>query len=545
MPHETKMKGDTYVGKKQLTIFISIISIFIIIGCSNSSSTSSTAANNENNTTSDTSTISEEDKYGGHVVIREVGQPTSYGWGPEMSPPTNMLPAASPAMETLGRFNPDGTIGPWLAKDWDLDPDNKQITVYLEKGVKFHDGTDFNAEAVKYNLDLYIEEKRPLSVHLERVEVVDEHTFILHLSEWSSALLSDLFWIYPMMSPTAAKELGPDGLRFNPVGTGPFVFDSMQNDVYVKYVRNENYWKEGLPYLDSIEIRYIPDNNTALNSFLAKEIDVAIKMPGDIIADYEGTADFEIVEPATTVGLVGEGFVSNSLDPNSPFHDVRVRKAVTYAIDKNAIAESLFRGYVTPIHQFALPGEPNYNPDIEKFDYNPEKAKELLAEAGYPNGFKTTITGIATESIVMQAIQGYLAEVGIEADVNVVDQARWVSMFQEEGWDGLIQKRETAQAEIGSMLNPHYGPNATGWGMFTQRPEELYQLLEAFDLEVDQEKRAEIAREIQRVFHEEHHIATVLYYVTTPYIKHKHVQDDGFFTTRGHFFTPEKMWVLK
>lgn len=529
-----------------MAVFITLT--VVLFGCSDGGSEPASQNKTADETEGDEETeqqVKEEDKYGGKVTIRFPLTPTSLGHLPDLVPPTAVLPIVQPALETLGRYNPDGTIGPWLATDWELKPEENKIIVHLQEGVKFHDGTDFNAEAVKWVFDMAIEAKRPLSTTVESVEVVDTHTVQFNLSTWTTGILEDLFWIYPIASPTAYEKLGKDGVMYHPVGTGPFVFDSYEPDQYVRYVRNENYWQEGLPYLDELEIRLISDDNTALNAFLGGEIDVAIQLPGDIVDQYRDTTEFDVVPVETTVGLEIRGLVGSSLDENSPFSHVNVRKAVSYAINREEIAQSLFKGFVTPTNQYALEGTPNYVPDLEAFEYNPEKAKQLLAEAGYPNGFKTKLIGQPTETLLLQAVQGYLADVGIEAEVEVYERARYLSIIMNEGWEGLVTYVPTSQNELGSLLRPHYGRDGTAWGPFTIRPEDMLDLIDQFDQETDPEKRVELAHELQRVIFEKYHLVNVLYVQKIPYLKHKHVKDPGFYTTRAAMFTPEKMWVEK
>lgn len=534
----------------KLAIILGLIVAVILAGCSAEESSSNSQlpqeeAEEQTQGEETRSAVSEDEKYGGKVTIRFPYQPTSLGYLPDLIPPTAVLPIVQPALETLGRYNPDGTMGPWLATDWQLDPESKTITVELREGVKFHDGTDFNADAVKWVFDTAIEAKRPLSTTLERVEVVDSHTVRFHLNTWTTGILHDMFWIYPIASPTAFEKMGKDGVMFHPVGTGPFKFDAYEPDQYVRYVRNENYWQEGKPYLDEIEIRLITDNNTALNAFLGGEIDVAVQLTGDMADQYKDTTDFELVPVETTVGLEMRGLVANSIDKQSPLADPNVRKAISYAINREEIAQALFKGYVTPTSQFFMEGSPFYNPDLEAFEYNPEKARQLLAEAGYPDGFSTRLIGQPPESVILQAVQGYLAEVGITAEVEIYERARYLAMAMTEGWDGLITYTTTTQNELGSMLRPHFGPDANTWGPFVDRPDELFQLISQFDQEIDNEIRKEISDELQKVFFEKYHLANMIYIEKIPYFKHKHVKDAGFYTNRAAMFTPEKMWVEK
>ncbi|WP_227937793.1 ABC transporter substrate-binding protein [Alkalihalobacillus deserti] len=533
-------------GKQITIVFFFIMSImFVLAACSNDSSTEVVEERQEN-IDETVKEVSEEDKYGGSVKIRIAQQPRSFGYPLAIANnPTPSLPVAQPALETLGRYNLDGTVGPWLAKEWEMDPDAKTVTVYLEEGIKFHDGTDFNAEAVKWVFDEVIKTQPSLTV-IGSVEIIDDHTLVFHFDEWVSGAHINMFTVVPIGSPTAYEELGEEGNWNHPVGTGPFKFESMENNDYIKFVRNEDYWKEGLPYLDSLEFKIIANETTAKNAFLAKEVDVALMLGADTISEFEGSSDFKVVHPSTNSGLVGIGMIPNTSDPNSPLSDVRVRKAITYAIDREQIAETVFRGYATTSNQFTLPGEWSYNPDLDPFEYNPEKAKQLLAEAGYPDGFKTKITTQNQRNFLMQAVQGYLAEVGIEVEVDVVEQTRLMSMIYEEGWEGFTEFiYTTAGDELGTLMRPFFGPDPVLWGNITELPDDVVDLIVAFDTELEEGAREKLAHELQSTVMEEHHMITPFFISRVPYLRQNNVHDDGYWTLRSDYFTPEKLWVEK
>lgn len=537
------MKARKFI---QSAVVSCLILVLIISGCTSGNKPEAKQNGTKPSDSNQTgANQADKEKYGGTVNIRITQTPTNMGYPPTLVPPSGFLPIVQPAMETLGRYNPDGTMGPWLAESWDVDPKGKTITVKLRKGVKFHDGTDFNAEAVKYNMDLNLEAKRPLSASIDSVDAVDSHTVRFNLKYWTNSLLNDLFWIYPIASPKAYKEKGKDWMITHPVGTGPFKFDSMQKDVFIKWVRNDDYWQKGLPYLDGINMQIIVDPNTARNTFLSKESDILTQLPGDMLDAFKNFKDVEIVKPKTEVGLAGEGLVSDSNNPKSPFYDVRVRKAISYAIDRKKIAEVLYRGYVTASNQFNVPGSWVYNPDLDPFDLNVEKAKQLLTEAGYPNGFSTTLTGTPNEANLLQAIQGYLSNIGITAKINVVQTTKWNALVMTEGWEGLITYRYTTDRELASSMLPHFGPDANIYGNHSLRPEKVMKLINDYNTELDNDKRKKIAMDIQKAVFDEYAMVTSLYVETTPYLRQKKIQDDGTLTSRYLFFTPEKMWIKK
>lgn len=185
----------------------------------------------------------------------------------------------SPACEPLIIADEKGNPLPWLAKTIDVSPDGKTITFTLNEGIKFHDGTDFNAEAVKYNLEACVEANVAGSDVLQGVEsyeIPDPYTLKLHMKQYDARLLLTLAngTVGQMASPTALKKptSGDSVPKDHLVGTGPFIFDSWQRDQFVRYVKNENYWQEGKPYIDAIEYRNNADVTVSIMSLKAGEV---------------------------------------------------------------------------------------------------------------------------------------------------------------------------------------------------------------------------------------------------------------------------------
>ena len=301
-------------------------------------------------------------------------------------------------MEPLLRSTDKGDVTPWLAESYKVADDLTSITFSLRKGVKFHDGTDFNAQAA--------------------VDVIDDYTIRVNLKSWTNTVLSSFAdspgsW---MVSPTAYEKNGVDWMRNNPVGTGPFKFVSFQRDVNYEVTKNPDYWIKDRPYLDGIEIKYIADPMTQQAALQAGEADMLELEPGKMAKDLQNlgfNVGFQIVTVYT--------FLPDSAHPDSPYSKQEVREAVAYSIDREALAKAFSYGFWDAPYQLPPTSNPAYNPNFSLArKYDPTKAKQLLTDAGYPNGFKTTI--LVNPAIVNHdigvALQSNLAAVGITAELS-------------------------------------------------------------------------------------------------------------------------------
>lgn len=343
------------------------------------------------------------------------------GYPPKMHKITDGFYATT-AIETLLRSTQKGPI-PGLATSWKIGPDFKYIDLTLRNGVKFHDGTDFNAEACKWNLEQFKGAGRSELASVESIDTIDDYTVRLNLSQPDNMVISYLAdWPGFMVSPTAFKKNGEEWCITHPVGTGPFKFLSWQRDVSMKFERFDGYWQKGKPYLDGVEWLKIADPMVRLASFKAGELDVIIGLAPKDAKDLKASGKYDI--SASYGGFIGLAFDARS--PNSIFNDVRLRKAVAYAIDTKAIVEALGYGYREFINQVAAPTAWGYNPKIVSYPYNPEKAKALLTEAGYPKGFNTKIISPPSPDTIDQysLVQAQLASVGINVEIEKIDWGR-------------------------------------------------------------------------------------------------------------------------
>ncbi len=449
------------------------------------------------------------------------------------------------AVETLVRYNKKGMPVPWLATDWKIAKDLKSITFSLRKGVKFHDGTDFNAEAVKWNLDRYRTSTNTELKSVESVEVLDPSTVKLNLSKWSSTLI-DNFTMHAgmMISPTSFQKNGADWAKTHPVGTGPFKLVNWTRDTSVKFEKFPGYWQKGKPYLDGIEWLIIGDMVTRTMAFKKGDADVLLILEPSDVKDLEKDNRFYF----SAGGLSGLNicFEGDSGHSDSPFADVRVRQAVEYAIDKKALVEKLIMGYGKICNQYAYPGTWGENPTVKGYQYDPAKAKKLLAEAGYPNGFKTTLYTPTWGNYIYPppVIQQYLAQVGIEVQLEPVNQGRHQQLLR-GGWKGLlIQQTPMILPDATNNLSVNASCKSYLKGSFACAADYEALLVRALNAP-NFETKKKLTQEAQKLLIDKHALLTFLYTQPRMNAFYKKVHDTGIGDTIDTQWTPEDAWISK
>jgi ABC-type transport system substrate-binding protein len=346
-----------------------------------------------------------------------------------------------PIIDKFLRLDKAGRVIPHLTESWEYDKEGLQLSLYLRKGVKFHDGTDFDAEAAKWNLLKARETNGTLKL-LSSVDVKDQFKILLTLRSYDNHFLPSLALNGGyVISPTAYKTYGEEYSLVHPVGTGPFKFINYEPDSNVVSERFDAYWQEGKPYLDKIEMLYVKDMTTAVNMLRGGKVDAVVHVNG--ASAFTLKSEGYIV---TALPWNMESLLPDSLNSDSVFADKRVRQAIEYAIDRPSIVAALGHGYWRALTQLATEAVYGYNPDIEGRPYNPEKAKQLLAEAGYPDGFKIKlIGGEGTElAKIFAAIKKNLADVDIKADIEIVDVAMWKQYRANKPWHNAMLFRHFA-----------------------------------------------------------------------------------------------------
>ncbi|MCA5919094.1 glutathione ABC transporter substrate-binding protein GsiB [Pectobacterium brasiliense] len=322
-----------------------------------------------------------------------------------------------------------------LADSYDVSPDGLTYTVKLHPGVKFHDGTAFNAAAVKVNLDRASNPDNRLKRYnlfkmIDNTEAVDDLTVKITLKTPFSAFVNNL--AHPaavMISPAALKQYGKD-IGFHPVGTGPYRFVTWNQTDFVKVEKFNGYWKAGLPKLDSITWRPVVDNNTRAALLQTGEAQFAYPIPFEQAKVLEKNDKLALVASPSIL----HRYISMNVT-QKPFDNPKVREALNYAINKEALIKVAFSGYATP-SEGPLPSSIDYSVKYHSWPYDPAKARELLKEAGYPNGFTTTLWSShnhSTAQKVLQFTQQQLAQVGVKVQVTAMDAGQRAAEVEGKG----------------------------------------------------------------------------------------------------------------
>jgi len=335
--------------------------------------------------------------------------------------------------EGLFGFDKDMKMMPVLAESFQASKDGKVYTVKLKHGIKFHDGTDFNAEAVKANFDRVTNPDNKLKRYnlyknIAKTEVVDPYTVRFTLSEPFSPFINSL--AHPsgvIISPAALQKYGSKGIAQNPVGTGPFKFVEWKPTDYLKVTRFDGYWHKGYPKVDTITFRPVVDNNTRSAMMQTGEANFTFPVPYEQAEVLKAKPNLDVV---ASPSIVHRYMSMNTLQ--KPFDNVKVREAINYAINKEALAKVAFGGYAIPA-EGVVPSGIEFAAKLGPWPYDPAKARQLLKEAGYPNGFETQLWSAynyTTAQKVIQFLQQQLAQVGIKASVLALETGQRVEKVE-------------------------------------------------------------------------------------------------------------------
>ena len=337
--------------------------------------------------------------------------------------------------EGLYGFDKDMKMIPVLAESYTVSKDGLVYTIKLRKGVKFHDGTDFKADAVKANFERVLNPDNHLKRYglynnnIASVEAVDDYTARITLKTPFSPFIAQL--AHPstvMISPSALKQWGKD-IAFHPVGTGPFKFVEWKQPDYLKVEKFDGYWRKGYPKVDTITWKPVVDNNSRAAMMQTGEAQFTFPLPYEQADLLKSKPDLEVV--------AAPSIVLRYLSMNTqqkPFDNVKVRQAIAYAINKEALAKVAFNGYATPAMGVAPQGV-EYAVKIGEWPYDVAKAKALMKEAGYPDGFETELWSAYTYTTaqkVTQFLQQQLQQIGIRTKITLLEAGQRVAKV--ESW---------------------------------------------------------------------------------------------------------------
>jgi len=408
--------------------------------------------------------------------------------------------------ENLTWVDNDVVAQPQLAESWEIADDGVTYTFHLREGVKFHNGKELDAEDVKYSLERQLNPDvgsagRGDLTMIDTIEVMDKYTLKITLKTPTGPFLAALGGRYNAVIP---KDSAPDGetLRRTAIGTGPFMVEEFVPTEKLVLVKNPDYWEEGKPLLDKVTIQVIPDEQTILAGLRTGEIDMAT---------LEDAKNYLLLEGDENLVLTRTPAIKHDtleLPPDTPpVDDIRVRQAILLGLDKEAIMEAgilglgrTLGGMPPAMTYWSLPPEelPNQTRDVEK-------AKELLAEAGYPDGFDMTlrtIVGYGTMAADAPVIAANLKDIGINVEVETVDLGVWI-----EDWRNL--REPITRNAWGGFMDPdllyyrHFHSQPEGMDFRRWNNSAADEILDKARSSVDPAERKEYYNEIQRMLAED------------------------------------------
>ena len=396
--------------------------------------------------------------------------------------------------EALVKVDQHGKLVPWLAERWHT-ADNLNYTFFLKKTVRFHNGRPFTADDVKFVLERAKnpETKHPHARHYEdiaAVHVKDEHTVTISLKKPNAMFLYNLARQGSVIYPREAVEQ----LKSQPVGTGPFMLARWDRGDRIVLKKNPDYHVKGLPRLEQVTFRFIPDPNAALAALQAGDIDV--------LGFGLGPESVEVVRRLPTLQLI-LGETTNDVilalnNSKKPYSDVRVRRAVTHAINKEEIVKGAMFGFGRVLGSNVDPLNPYFVDMAKAVPHNPDRARQLLAEAGYPNGVDAVLKVAPQYPYTVrtgEVIVGQLAKVGIRVKLEQIEWGQWLDRaYKNADYDMTIIGHAEAW-DAGNYANPKYY-----FRYDSPRFQEVYTQSETA---LDDAKRRALYHELQKIMADE------------------------------------------
>lgn len=414
-----------------------------------------------------------------------------------------------------------------LAESWEVSDDGLTYTFKLRQGVKFHDGTDFNADAVVFNFTRWSDPASPYKFEgdsfdyydsmfgpdgsrvIKEVKAVDASTVQFTLNQTQAPFLQNLAMPSFAIGSPAAIESKKENFKSEPVGTGPFMFKEWKRNDSITLVKNPNYWEQGLPKMETVIVRSIPDNSARFNALQNGEIDLMEDLSPDNLPTLESnTALQKIIRPSFNVAYIGFNTEAE------PFNKPEVRRALSYAVDKESIISAFYAGLAVPAVNPMPPTLWGYNDTIEDYNYDPAKAKELLAEAGYPNGIDKELVFYAMPvsrpympdgKKVAEVIQSEFAEIGIKVTIESPEWAVYLDDLKNGGKADIFMMGWTGDnGDPDNFLYTLLDKDTIGSNNYARYVnEDVHKLLVEAQQETDQTKRSDLYKQAQVLIKED------------------------------------------
>lgn len=389
----------------------------------------------------------------------------------------------------------DGEIVPSLATDW-TNPDSRTWEFRLRKDARFHDGTPVTAADVKASLERVLElegPQAPLWEQLDTVKAVDERTVRITTKEPLGTMLSNL----TLLSVLPADKMGKDGFFRKPVGSGPFRMQSFVPSQRLSVSSFTKYWN-GSPKVDQLEFPYMPETSARITAMQTGEVDVTWQVAPDQVAQLQGASGVSLKRIPSLY------YWFNWFNcGREPFTDARVRRAMWHALDTDKIISQLYGQSARPIRAPLASNAFGYAPQ-EPYAYDPERAKQLLAEAGYPDGFKTSLMWQTGHGPLIrqfaQTLISYWAKIGVKVEAEELEQAQWLDRLLKLDWDMDLQPNDVATGDADYTLGRLYTSDANRMGYSN---EELDRVLIDARTTTDQQRRKELYAQACKIIWDE------------------------------------------
>jgi len=432
---------------------------------------------------------------GGKLVYAIPGNPDSLD--PQATTGTLTFQHIKSAYDTLLEPDDSGNLVPALAESYEFSEKELTLTFHLRKDVKFHNGDTLTAADVKATFDRMLAPKstspqKPNFSHVKEIKIVDALTVQFVLDAPYAPLLATLSSGWSAILPKRAIEAGHD-FSTQPLGTGPFVFKEWVRDDHLSYTKFANYWKPGQPYLDAVEFKVVVEPTIQLQGLLVGEFDIIHSIETHNIPKLKHNPDTKVFPYPTGLALV---VTMNHARP--PLDQLKVRQALSYAIDRQALLNIAYTGG-TVIGAFIDANSPYYKDYSGRYPYDPQKAKHLLVEAGYPNGFELTLTLPQNYSPHVNAgnmVQDMLKQVGITAKIRLVDWGTWISqVYRGKDYD-LTIIGHTGQLDPDGRLSSEL--DYTNY-----KNPEVFRLIKEAAVTLNVDQRKALYAEVQRLMAED------------------------------------------
>lgn len=413
------------------------------------------------------------------------------------------------------------SVVPNLATSWTITNSGKTYTFKLRKGVKFQDGTAFNAQAVVSNFDRWMNGKASgkfayfpsmfggykgdPGLVIKSVTAADDNTVVFTLNRSSAPFLKNLAMSpFAIASPAAIKKYGNNYGTTAAVGTGAYVFKSWKKNDTITLTKNKNYWKNGLPKLDSIVFKVIPDNSARLNALKNGEIDLMDGVNPSDINGLKGNNQLQVYyRPPMNIAYLGFNVTMK------PFNNPKVRQALNMAVDKQALNKAFYNGTAQPATNPMPPSFLGFNKNVKDYSFNLSAAKKLLAQAGYPNGFSTTLYTMSNPRDYMpepaktaEALQSNFGKIGVKVNIVTVEWSSYITKLQKGGAPMYLMGWIGDNGDPDNFLYTLLDKDSIGSNNLSFYSNiQLHNVLTAAQAETNDAKRAALYEQAQVIIH--------------------------------------------